>query len=145
MRPHNKIVKPLVLAVLMFIYVGAAAQSDAPPNAGDLYSINADDVVVDNDNGVKTYSGKATVVVANLIIEADSISIFGLDGIPSKIEAKGNPISFREQVAKQNFNGTAREVTFVVSELKLTLSDYSITDPSGNNMKGKKASFVLSP
>ena len=101
--------------------------------------------MVDNENDVTTYKGNATVTVANLIIEADSIVITSLNGLPSKIEATGDPIKFYEQTPKQNISGTATGVSFDVAELKLTLIEYSILDPSGNSMKGKKASFVLSP
>jgi lipopolysaccharide transport protein LptA len=132
-----------VLLALGSIPFAPAEQTHSAPN--DLYSIEADEVVVDAANEVTTYRGNATVTVANLIIEADSIALFGLPGIPSKIAAVGSPISFREQVPKQNINGTAREIVFVLAELKLTLSDYSIVDPAGNRMTGKKASFLLSP
>ena len=130
-----------IFTSLMLLCLCATAQSTST----DLYSINADDVLVDDENNVITYKGNATVTVANLIIEADSIAITSQNGLPLKIEATGNPIRFYEQTPKQNINGTATGITFDVAELKLTLIEYSILDPSGNSMKGKKASFVLSP
>lgn len=135
-----------IFTSLMLLCLCATAQStSAQSTPTDLYSINADDVLVDNENNVITYKGNATVTVANLIIEAHSIVITSLNGLPLKIEATGDPIRFHEQIPKQNISGTATGVTFDVAELKLTLIEYSILDPSGNNMKGKKASFVLSP
>lgn len=124
----------------------AFAQNDSTSSGGsDLYSISADEVIVDDANETTTYQGNARVVVANLLIEADSISIEKNGGFPVRITATGAPIRFGEQVPKQNINGTAMEVAFDVPAMKLTLIDYTIADPSGNNMKGKKASFVLSP
>ena len=135
-----------IFTSLMLLCLCATAQSTSVQSTPtDLYSINADDVLVDNENNVITYKGNATVIVANMIIEADSIVITSLNGLPLKIEATGDPIRFYEQIPKKNINGTATGVTFDVAELKLTLIEYSILDPSGNNMKGKKASFVLSP
>jgi len=127
--------------LLMCWCISVGAQS-AP---SDLYSIKADDVQIDSTTGVTTYNGNARVTVANLIIEAETISITMQNGLPSKIVASGTPIKFHEQVPEKNINGTATGVTFDVAELKLTLLEYSILDPSGNRMKGKKASFVLSP
>lgn len=114
-------------------------------DAAELYSINADRVQVDDSSGTVTYAGNAKVIVSNVVIEADSISIVKQNGLPLRIEAHGNPIRFQEKVPRNNINGIAKEVTFSVAELKLTLVDYSITDPAGNNMKGKKASFILAP
>lgn len=136
-----------IFTSLMLLCLCATAQNTSAQSntSTDLYSINADDVVVDNENNVIAYKGNATVIVANLIIEADSIVITSQNGLPLKIEATGDPIKFHEQTPKQNISGTATGVTFDVAELKLTLIEYSILDPSGNNMKGKKASFILSP
>ncbi len=82
-------------------------------------------------------------MVSNLVIEADSVSVFSQGGLPARIEASGNPISFKEKVPKDNISGTALSVTFDVAELKLTLTEYSIVDPTGNNMKGRTLSIVL--
>ena len=111
----------------------------------DLYSITADDIQSNAESGVTTYRGNAEVIVANMIIQADEIAITAPGGIPSKIEATGSPIKFHEQVPDKNIQGTAREVSFDVAELRLTVIEYSITDPAGNNMKGKKISFILTP
>jgi len=119
--------------------LAAFAQSDS----NDLYSISADNVNADDENGVTTYEGNARVVVSNLIIEADSISIFEQNGLPSSIEASGSPIKFYEQEPRKNISGTAQQVSFLVTELRLTLTEHSIVDPSGNNMKGKKLSINL--
>lgn len=123
----------LILSVQPFIQ----AASD------ELYSINADVIKTDPDSGVKTYQGNARVEAANLIIEADTISILEQNGFPLRIEASGNPIEFREKTPRKNISGSAKEIVFDVSELKLTLTEYSIIDPTGNNMKGKKISIVL--
>jgi len=105
------------------------------------YSINAD--TVDSHNGVTTYKGNVKVEVSNLVIEADTISIFGDGALPSRIEANGNPLRFRREAPADNLSGTAQKIIFSVPELKLTLIDYVVTDPSGNSMKGKQATFVL--
>ena len=127
----------------MLLFAVSAFSQDS---GGELYSINADQVLVDAENGTTTYKGNARVIVSNLIIEADSISILMHEsGLPAKITASGDPIRFQEKKPRRNIRGTAKEVTFVVAELKLTLIDYAITDPDGNNMKGKKASFIMEP
>lgn len=128
-------------ALLFTFCLSCFAQSG--PN--DLYSIDADLVEVDDQNQIKMYTGNARVVVANLVIEADSISIYEQGGFPSRIEATGSPIVFREQVPKKNISGTATSASFQVSELRLTLTEYSIVDPTGNNMKGKTLNLILAP
>lgn len=143
---HTVDMKPLLLAVWCSLCLTAHAQTvPAPAAESDLYSVTSDQVVNDPESDTTAYMGNARVVVANLFIEADSITIARRDGLPSRITASGSPIRFGERVPKQNINGTAREMVFDVPELKLSLVDYSIVDPSGNTMKGKKASFVLSP
>ena len=141
-----QIVKSTVFQILLvFCLVATAYAETTVSNPSELYSINSDEVIVDAADGTTTYQGNARVIVANLIIEAESIAITTVNGLPSRISATGSPISFSEQVPSKNINGTAREIVFDVRNLKLTLVDYSIADPSGNNMKGKKASFTLSP
>ena len=126
---------------LLLLIMGAQAFTQAA--SSELYSINADMTKTDPVSGVTSYQGNARVEVANLIIEADTISILEQNGFPARIEASGNPIEFREQTPRKNISGSAREVVFDVSELKLTLTEYSIIDSTGNNMKGKKISIVL--
>ena len=141
-----QIVKSTFFQILLVFCLFATTHAETTvSNPSELYSINADEVIVDAAGGTTTYQGNARVIVANLVIDAESIAITTVNGLPSRISAVGSPISFSEQVPSKNINGTAREIVFDVSELKLTLVDYSIADPSGNNMKGKKASFTLSP
>lgn len=109
------------------------------------YTIDADTVRVDSSNGVTTYEGNAEAEISNLVIEAGTIAIFHDNGSPSRVEASGNPLKFRQRASSDTISGTARQIMFSVPELKLTLFDYVIADPAGNNMKGEKASFVLSP
>lgn len=133
-------------ATVTFLLLCLAAPSWAQ-NGNGPYSINADTVRTSSRDGVSvtTYSGNARARVSDLLIEADTISIFGGDGLPSRVEATGNPVTFHQQASSRKLSGSAQKVVFLVSELKLTLIDYVITDPSGNNMKGRKATFVLNP
>lgn len=144
MYKHHPVSIP-VRAVVAFFVLFFSASTYSQDDSQDLYSIDAEQVQVDDKNGTVIYKGNARAIVSNLIIEADSISIVKQNGLPSIISARGDPIRFQEKVPRHNINGTAREVTFSVTELKLTLIEYSITDPTGNNMKGKKASFILAP
>ena len=138
--------KSAAFAALLVLCGSSLAQTDSiTDEGGGLYSINADEVVTDVTGDTTTYQGNARVTVANLVIEAESVSITKRNGLPSRIAAAGTPVSFSEKVPGKNFSGTAREIIFDVADLKLTLFDYSIADPSANNMKGKKASFTLSP
>ncbi len=139
--PSSYFAKFSAAVLLLLSFTTSYSQDDA---AGS-YAVDADQVLIDETNGTITYAGNARVVVANLVIQADSISIVNQNGLPAKITASGDPIRLQEQVRKTSFNGTARQVTFLLAELKLTLIDYSITDQAGNSMKGKKASFVFAP
>lgn len=132
--------KPTAVLLMLCLAVPSWAQD------GDKdYSISADTVREDSSNGVTTYQGNAKARVADLVIEAETISISHDNGLPSRIEASGDPLKFRQLSSADNLHGTAQRIVFVVPELKLTLIDYVVTDPDGNNMKGKKASIVLSP
>lgn len=114
-------------------------------SGNEHYSITADAVRSDTGSNITTYEGSARAEILDLVIEADTISIAGDNGIPTRIEANGSPIRFHRRGSGENLNGTAQRITFSVADLKLTLIDYVVTDPKGNNMKGGKATFVLSP
>lgn len=131
-------------ASIVLLLLCLAAPSWAQDGNG-LYSINADEVRVDNNQGVTTYEGSASAEVSGVVIEAATITVFHGDGLPSRLEASGDPVKFRHQASSNSLSGTARQMVFSVSDLKLTLIDYVVADPEGNTMKGGKASFVLSP
>ncbi len=114
-------------------------------NGNSLYSITADTVRSDSGSNVTTYEGDARAEVLDLVIEAETISITGTDGSPSRIEASGNPLRFHRRQSTDDFSGTAARVVFALPELKLTLTDYTVRDSSGNKMKGRSATFVLDP
>lgn len=130
--------------VLVLLLLCLSAPSWAQ-EGNSLYSINADEVRVDNNKGVTTYEGNARAEVSHVVIEAETITVFHANGLPSRLEASGNPLKFRHQASSKNLSGTAQQLIFSVPELKLTLIDYVVADPEGNTMKGGKASFVLSP
>ncbi|MGA8259477.1 MAG: LptA/OstA family protein [Arenicellales bacterium] len=132
--------KSIIFALLLCLPAALWAQDPNGP-----FSINADKVQVDSRNGVTTYEGNAKVRVLDLLIEAETISIFRKNGaqLPTRIEATGKPLKFSRQASGDKLSGTARKVIFQVPELKLTLIDYTISDPSGNTMKGRQAVFVL--
>lgn len=132
--------KPLIVLLLLCLAAPLAAQ-----DPGSLYAIDADTVTTDDAAGVTTYTGQARARIADLVIEADTIEVFHGDDLPSRLEASGEPLKFHRQASSGDLSGTARQMIFSVADMKLTLIDYVVTDPSGNSMKGGKASFVLSP
>jgi lipopolysaccharide transport protein LptA len=132
--------KSILFALLLYLAMPSWAQQDTGP-----FPVTADAVRSNQDTGATTYEGNARAEIAGLVIEADRIIIFGDASLPSRIEASGNPLEFRQQGSAGDLSGTAHEAVLSVSELKLTLIDYVIADPDGNSMKGRKATFVLEP
>lgn len=132
--------KAIIILLLLCLTTPSWAQ-----NGNSLYSIHADKVRTDSRDGVTIYEGHAEARVLNVVFEAHTISILRDKGLPSRIEASGNPVEFHQQASSDSLSGTARKITFLVPELKLTLIDYDVTDPSGNRLKGKKAIFELKP
>lgn len=132
--------KPFIVLVLLCLAAPSWAQ-----DGNSLYSINADEVRVDDDKGVTTYEGNARADVAGVVVEAETITVVHGDGLPSRLEANGDPLKFQHQASSNSLSGTAQQMIFSVPDLKLTLIDYVVADPEGNTMKGRQASFVLSP
>lgn len=130
--------------IVLLLLLCVAAPSWAGDN-GELFSIDADTVQVDDDQGTTTYAGNARARVLNVVIEAQTIVLFRDNGLPARIEAAGSPLRFHQTGTADNLSGTARSLVFSTADLKLELMDYSISDPAGNNLKGQKATFVLSP
>lgn len=132
--------KSNIVLLLLCLTTPLSAQEGKNP-----FSINADSVRSNSGKGVTTYEGNAHAEILNLVIEADTIEIIRDNGLPSRVEAVGNPLSFRQRSPSGSLNGTAKRIILSVPDLELTLTDYIVADPSGNTMKGRKASFVLSP
>lgn len=131
--------KSIALLLLCLAAPSLAQDENAP------YTIDADAVRVDGDNGATTYVGNARAEISNLVIEADTIAVFRDNGLPSRVEASGSPIRFEQQASSGSLAGTAQQIILSVPELKLTLIDYAISDTDGNSMKGREATFVLEP
>lgn len=132
--------KPIAVLLLLCLATPLWAQ-----DKDVLYSVDADTVHADDNEGVTTYKGNAKAEVSNLVIEADTIRVFHDNDSPVKVEASGSPLKFHQKSSSDSFSGTARRIIFSLAELKLTLLDYSLSDPAGNKMRGQKASFVLGP
>lgn len=132
--------RSIVFALLTCLATPSWAQQETGP-----FSITADAVRSNEATGTTTYDGNARAEIAGLTIEADRIMVSGDGNLPARIEASGSPLEFRQRSSSGELSGSAREVILSVREMKLTLSDYLITDPDGNSMKGRTATFVLEP
>lgn len=132
--------KPVIALLLLCLAAPSWAQE-----GNSVYSINADEVRVDKDKGVTTYEGNARAEISGVVIEAETITVVHGNGLPSRLEASGDPLKFHHQASSDSLSGTAQQLIFSVPDLKLTLVDYVVADPQGNTMKGRQASFVLSP
>jgi lipopolysaccharide transport protein LptA len=140
MTRYRFMMKSIAIVVLLCLPATLWAQDTNAP-----FSINADKVRSDSGDGVTTYEGNAKARVLDLLVEAQTITIFRKNDapLPSRIEASGSPVKFSREAHLDSLSGTARKIILQVPELKLTLIDYTISDPSGNTMKGKQAVFVL--
>jgi len=96
--------------------------------------INADSVVFNKSKGFAVYEGNVSIVQGTLEIKAYKIEIKAPNNKIVLIEAKGNPVSFKQKMDDGKIaKGTAKRVRYFVEDKRLFMEGSAVL--SQNNDK----------
>lgn len=127
--------------------VGFASLVQALPEDRDKpIQIEADSAELDQNAGVITYTGNVVVVQGTMRLVADTGKIFLVEGEFQRMEATGNPTTFRYQpdVDKEVIDGEGRRVEYNVETGLVTVTDNARFTQGQDEFNGDYIEYDLS-
>lgn len=134
------------LLVLVTGLLGAGAALALPSDKSETIRGSADNLTVDQKNGVATYTGSVEIRQGSLIIKADSIVIHtNTDGGVEKMIAKGSPAKFQQQPdeAQGIVTAAAKQITYTPNNEHLVLIEDASVEQNGAVMSGPHIDYDL--
>ena len=117
---HNKSLFSTVIFLLLIATTSSvlALKSDRE----QAIIIEANHSTFDEPKGIQTLTGNASITQGSLIIRADTITLYLVDGTLSQLEANGNPVTFRQlDEQKKEVKGESKKIFYSTEQLLLRL------------------------
>lgn len=137
---------PLLLAMTT-VAIGYSAATQALPNdKNETIRGSADNLTVDQKNGVATYTGSVTISQGSLKISADSIVIHtNPDSSVEKMIATGSPARFQQQPDPEQgiVTAAAKQITYTPNNEHLILIEDASVEQNGAVMSGPHIDYDL--
>ncbi len=106
-------------------------------------NIEADQVDIDERNGLSTYSGKVTLVQGSLQISADSVVVHTVERRLTKIVANGSPARFRQRPdnATEDIRAQAKHVEYRAQDGVVLLTNGAELRQGANSFAGPRIEY----
>lgn len=117
-----------------------------PSDKNETIRGSADNLTVDQKNGVATYTGSVEIQQGSLLITADSIIIqTNTDGGVEKMIATGTPARFKQQPEKDQgvVTAAAKQITYTPNNEHLILIEDASVEQNGAVMSGPHIDYDL--
>jgi len=137
---------PLALALATLIASYSATLLALPSDKLEEIRGSADNLTVDQKNGVATYTGSVQIQQGTLKIVADSIVIHtNADSSVEKMIATGNPARFEQQPEKDQgvVTAAAKQITYTPNNERLLLVENASVEQNGAVMSGPQIDYDL--
>ncbi len=134
----------LVMAALFASY--SAVTLALPGDKNETIRGSADNLTVDQKNGVATYTGSVKIQQGSLVISADSIVIHtNPDSSVEKMIAAGSPARFQQQPEKDQgvVTAAAKQITYTPNNEHLVLVEDASVEQNGAVMSGPHIDYDL--
>jgi lipopolysaccharide export system protein LptA len=117
-----------------------------PSDKNETIRGSADNLTVDQKNGVATYTGAVKIQQGSLVISAESIVIHtNPDSSVEKMIATGNPARFQQQPEKDQsiVTAAAKQITYTPNNEHLLLIEDASVEQNGAVMSGPHIDYDL--
>lgn len=139
---HTKLIPSfLLLSSLLCHYANAL-----PSDKHETIRGSADNLTVDQKNGVATYTGSVEIRQGSLVIHADSIIIHtNTEGGVEKMIATGSPAKFKQQPEENQgvVTAAAKKITYTPNNEHLLLVEDASVEQNGAVMSGPYIDYDL--
>ena len=111
--------------LFLFILITPGLTLGLPEDREKPINLEANSAQFDQISGVSTYQGNVVVTQGTMRLTADIAKIYIREGEFRRMEAEGNPTTFRYQPAadKEIINGEGRQVEYDVGSAKVIVTD----------------------
>ncbi|HSX84790.1 MAG TPA: lipopolysaccharide transport periplasmic protein LptA [Cellvibrio sp.] len=137
---------PFALVIAAFVISYSTASLALPSDKNETIRGSADNLMVDQKNGVATYTGSVKIEQGSLMISADSIVIHtNPDSSVEKMIATGNPARFQQQPEKDQgvVTAAAKQITYTPNNERLVLIEDASVEQNGAVMSGPHIDYDL--
>jgi len=137
---------PFALVISAFIASYSALTFALPSDKNETIRGSADNLTVDQKNGVATYTGSVKIAQGSLMISADSIVIHtNSDSSVEKMIATGSPARFQQQPEKDQgvVTAAAKQITYTPNNEHLVLIEEASVEQNGAVMSGPHIDYDL--
>ena len=137
---------PSALALAALITSFSATTYALPTDKTETIRGSADNLTVDQKNGVATYTGSVKIAQGSLMISADSIVIHtNADSSVEKMIATGSPARFQQQPEKDQgvVTAAAKQITYTPNNEHLLLVEDASVEQNGAVMSGPHIDYDL--
>lgn len=134
-----------ILPLIAGLFCSCAAWA-LPSDKNETIRGSADNLTVDQKNGVATYTGSVEIRQGSLVINADSIIIHtNTEGGVEKMIATGSPAKFQQQPEEQQgvVTAAAKQITYTPSNEHLLLIEDASVEQNGAVMSGPHIDYDL--
>jgi lipopolysaccharide export system protein LptA len=136
-----------ILFTCFFIYTFSSVKVHAlPTDRNETIRGSADNLVIDQKNGLATYTGTVKIEQGSLLIFADSIVVHtNADSSIEKLVATGNPARFQQQpnLDQNIIKAAAKEITYTPNDERLLLIEDASIEQNGAVMSGPYIDYDL--
>ena len=137
---------PLLLAATAIAASYSSITYALPSDKNETIRGSADNLTVDQKNGIATYTGSVTISQGSLKISADSIVIHtNPDSSVEKMIATGSPARFQQQPEQDQgiVTASAKQITYTPNNEHLILIEDASVEQNGAVMSGPHIDYDL--
>jgi lipopolysaccharide export system protein LptA len=137
---------PCALLMAALFATHSAATLALTSDKNETIRGSADSLIVDQKNGIATYTGAVKIQQGSLMITADSIVIHtNPDSSVEKMIATGSPARFQQQPAEDQgvVTAAAKNITYTPSNEHLLLVEDASVEQNGAVMSGPHIDYDL--
>jgi lipopolysaccharide export system protein LptA len=140
------LLSPLTLLLTVAMASYSAISFALPGDKNETIRGSADNLTVDQKNGVATYTGSVRIQQGSLVISADSIVIHtNPDSSVEKMIATGKPARFQQQPDEDQgvVTAAAKQITYTPANEHLVLIEDASVEQNGAVMSGPHIDYDL--
>lgn len=129
----------IAISIILFAPIIHALDTD---KSSPIF-IEADQVDLDEKNGVSTYTGNVTLRQGSIQVQADSIVVYSFEKQLKKIVASGSPATYRQKPNpdSEDLTASAARVEYDTNSGVLVLEERAKLEQGQNEFSGNKIEY----
>ena len=133
----------LLLFTLLSTVLGSAWA--LPEDREQPIHISSDSAVLDDNEGISTYTGNVEIVQGSIRLQADKVTIYSKDSTVTQVVATGRPAHFQQRpdMEKSVMHAYGETINYQLSDELITLTENAKLEDSENSFSGNKIQYDI--